>query len=83
MSDPVQKLISLLEDPNEEWCFADCYITHSSTGVSVWVANMPVLNTNTFPVAMPIGLLDKWRLWKAVKVAKLNALEKKLKARDA
>ncbi len=72
------RLVELLQDPTEEWLFNGITATHKRSGVSVWLANIPVVDTDTYPVSMHLSLADKWKLWKASKVARQNYLLRKL-----
>jgi hypothetical protein len=72
MNPNITRLINLLEDPAEEWKHGDCVFANLKRDIQIWTANIPVLDTNTYPVPMSIGLLDKWRLWRAVRTARNN-----------
>lgn len=70
-----EKVLALLKDPKEEWTFGDYTCDHRRTGLSIWVKNVPVLDTNLYrPTSLSLNLFQKWKLWQAVKVARDNAL---------
>lgn len=71
-NDIVTMLVKLLKDPDEEWSFGECLAVNEKHGIAIWVRNFPVLSTNTHPVPMGIGLIAKWKIWRAVKSARLN-----------
>ena len=77
----VDRVIDMLNDPSEVWILDHYTLSHARTGLEIWVSNMPVLNTNTYPNALNIGLLDKWRLWKAANAAKENSILRMLEVR--
>lgn len=65
----VLRLIDLLTDPTQEWRFGEHTATHPS-GMELWIANMPILDLNTYPVKSSFTLWDKYRIWKAMKTAR-------------
>lgn len=73
-----EKLIELLIDQKQVWFFSDLTATHSGTGQAVWIGNIPVINTDTWPVSSSFTLRDKFKIWKALKIAKRNAVLRKL-----
>lgn len=84
----LQVLINSLCDPEEAWLFEEhaCtrYARHAisprfrPTAVRVWICNGPMA-CDTYPVKMGLGFFQRWRLWKAVKVARARYMEKCLK----
>ena len=78
----VLRLVELLTDPNQEWAFNEYTARHVPTGSQIWITNMPVLDTNTYPVPTALRLRDKWRIWQAVKVAKSNWMLRKLEPQN-
>lgn len=74
----VDRMIDLLNDPSEVWVLGSFTLQHKRSGLEIWMKNMPVLDTNTYPNALNIGLIDKWRLWKAANAAKENPILKLL-----
>lgn len=78
----VGKVIELLKDPKEMWEFDNHTAINKVRGLSVWIANVPVLNTNLYhPCELNIGLIDRWRLWQAVKVARENRVSRALQSK--
>lgn len=73
-TDVVGRIVELLKDPSEVWTDTGYTIRHQRTGLQIWVTNCPILDTNTYPAGMHIGLVGKWRLWKAIKVARRNSI---------
>ena len=75
---PVEMLIKSLQDPDEEWLF-DCYTaTHRAKNVSIWIANVPMLSLETYPVAIGMSLMEKLKVYRAMKTARRNWLIRKL-----
>lgn len=73
------KLVTVLRDPKEEWIVADYTIRHTLLGIEVWTSNVPVLDTSVYnPCGVPLSLVQKWKLWRAVKAACENCLERRL-----
>ena len=70
----VDRVIDLLNDPSEVWVLGSFTLQHKRSGLEIWMRNMPVIDTNTYPARLDIGLLDKWRLWKAAIAAKENLI---------
>lgn len=82
MENSVGKVIELLKDPKEMWEFDNYTAINKVRGLSVWIANIPVLNTNLYhPCKLNIGLIDRWRLWQAVKVARENRVSRALQSK--
>jgi hypothetical protein len=77
---PTARLVALLKDPAEVWTFGDHTAQNAKRGIALWTSNMPVLDTNTYPVPMSMGLLDKWKVWRALKTARNNFWLRKLNA---
>lgn len=78
MNPAAPRLVALLEDPSEEWLFDGHVAENKKYGIEVWVANAPILRTEMYPVPLGLGLLDKWRVWRALKVARANYWMRKL-----
>lgn len=78
----VDRVIDLLEDPNEPWILGYHTLEHPITKIQIWLANMPVIDTNTYPGRLRIGLIDKWRLWRATKVAIENMVIRRLEKNE-
>jgi len=76
----IPRLVAMLKDPAEEWTFDEYTAMNKKRLIEIWIANVPVLNTNTYPCAMPMNLLDKWRIWRATKVARNNYWLRKINA---
>lgn len=74
----IDRVIDLLNDPSEDWVLGNFSLTHKRSGLEVWTRGLPVLDTNTYPASLNIGLMDKWRLWKAANTAKENLVLKVL-----
>lgn len=67
----IDRVIELLKDPSEVWVLGTYTLTHKRSGLEIWMRGLPVIDTNTYP-ALEIGLMDKWRLWKAANASKEN-----------
>jgi len=77
------KAVDLLIDDlkNNEWhvCSTGCTLANKRNNVTVWIANVPVFDTNVYdPSPMSLSFIEKWKLYKAVKVAINNAIVKEL-----
>lgn len=58
----------LIEELESEDCVNNGYTITTPTGVKVWVANLPVLDTSIWhPGGIPLTWRQKWRLWRATK----------------
>lgn len=76
MKSIVDRLIEVIEDPNEVWSSDWHCITNGK--IRIWIANIPILDTNTYPERLAIGLYDKWRIWKALQTARANSVARLL-----
>lgn len=79
------KAIDLLIDDlkNNDWyvCSTGCTLINRRNNVSVWIANVPVFDTNVYyPSSMALSFVEKWKLYKAVKVAMNNTVVRELKS---
>jgi hypothetical protein len=77
------KAFDLLIDDlkNNDWYIGSsgCTLNNKRNNVSVWIANIPVFDTNVSdPAPMSLSFIQKWKLYKAVKVAINNAVVKEL-----
>lgn len=77
------KALDLLIDDlkNNDWfvCNTGCTLRNKRNNVSVWIANVPVLETNVYnPAPMSLSIIHKWKLYQAVKVAINNSIAKEL-----
>ena len=68
----VQRVIDMLNNPDEAWSFNKYTATHTS-GLAVWIANMPVFHTEIYqPTRLKPSMFERWQLWKAVKAARYH-----------
>lgn len=71
----IEKIIAMLKDPKVEWGITDYTVCLGD--LSIWTANVPGLNTNIHtPCALSLGIIDKFRLYKATQEAKKNAINR-------
>lgn len=74
----VERLVQLLEDPKEVWEFSQFVAYNDKRGIEIWTANVPILNINFYPVPIVLGLIAKWKIWRAVQTAYANCLMRRL-----
>lgn len=67
--DPFEVLIERLESVDEVWDASQYTVTHRESGVSVWIANCPALDTNTYPAPI-IGAFQLWKKWRLIRAAR-------------
>lgn len=48
----------------DEWREEMCVLRHRS-GVAIWMANVPILDTNLYPVPLRLSLRQKYRMRRA------------------
>lgn len=72
-------LIDKLKDPSEQWVQTEYTLDHRAAGLSIWTANVAVINTNLYPSPLPLSLWQRWILWQAVKVARWNAFGRQVR----
>ena len=78
-NEPINRLIEMLKDPNEVWDIGGYTCAHRKTGIRVWIANGRAF-CRTWPANSGESMLQRWRLWRAVRVARKNWLARKLNA---
>lgn len=81
---PIDEIVKLLKDPNEEW-YGDSdeiIIKNLKTGISIWVTGAPILETHIYHPYMELSLIEKWKIWRAVKICKRNRLTQFLRKND-
>lgn len=71
----LQKVIDSLVNNSSEWEFCTRWadtLEHKS-GLSVWMSNVPIFNTNIYkPCKLSLNLYEKYKLHKAAKVCMRN-----------
>ena len=73
-----EKLLRALQDPRDEWVFDEYTCRHVQSNVHLWVANIPVLNIDTWPISTGFSIIERYKLSRALKVCRRNQLAKKL-----
>lgn len=71
----LDKLIKLLEDPEEAWICMDGF--YDNKRIAIKCGEFP-WQCNTWPVELPLSFKERIRLWQAVQQAKVNYIERKL-----
>jgi len=72
------KVVDSLINNSDEWTPDNYTIMHIS-GIGIWTANIPILNTNFYLTPIKLSLWQKYKLYKAVNTAKSNIITNKLK----
>lgn len=71
----IQKLI----DEDEIWIEGSYTLSHKS-GIKIWIANFPIIDTEIYaPNKMRLKLRQKYLLWKAVQVCRVNQIKRIMK----
>jgi hypothetical protein len=83
MSEDLKAFDLILEDlkTNNDWhvSLSDCTLRNLRNNVQIWVANIPILNTGIYkPTIINLSLWQKYKLYKAVQIAKNNQLLREL-----
>ena len=64
------------------WVESNQILEHKHIGFSVWIANVPVIDTNFHPEPIRLSLFEKYRLWRAatfcINKLRVRKLEKKI-----
>jgi hypothetical protein len=83
MSEDLKAFDLILEDlkTNNDWrvCSMDCTLTNPRNNVAIWIANVPIFQTGIYkPLSISLSLWQKYKLYKAVQIAKNNQLLREL-----
>jgi hypothetical protein len=73
----------ILEDlkTNNDWrvCDHNYTLENPRNSIIIWIANIPILNTRIYkPTNISLSLYQKYKLYKAVQVAKNNYILREL-----
>lgn len=73
-------LLESLKTDKWDVCITGYTLEHKNKSVSIWMANVPILNTNVYkPAPMSLSLWQKYKLYKAAKIAINNSIVSVLK----
>lgn len=75
----VNDLIAQLTNPNEHWVFNEYEAVLPRTTLRLWIAN-GWISFDINQLEMPLSLIDKWRIWRAVDIAKCFYVSRSMKA---
>jgi len=75
----IEDIIAFMRKGSEGWEIDNGYTIYHKSGLKIWMCNFPILNTNTYPVAIlnPFDLINKFRMRRAaVKIRRELVLKK-------
>lgn len=69
----VKEIINSLMEKSEEWAF-DEYLAHNSNWwIKIWITNIPILSLYIYkPTPIRFSLPDRYRIYKALSVCRIN-----------
>ena len=73
----IADLARTLESEAEEWVMDEYHAVHSGSGVKLWIASGPGFLHAENP-RMKFGMLEKWRLWRSLRIAQANCMHRRL-----
>ena len=62
-------IITSMKKHPEDWQVGECLAFNDKANLTIWIANLPVIDTNTYPSPC-LNWLEKWKVWKAIKELK-------------
>lgn len=77
----VDTLCVLLRNPAEEWVpdkRLGYTLVNAKAGIEIWVASGFLFLEIYKPTAVCLNLVSRWRIWRAVRQARLNTLARAL-----
>lgn len=83
MSSPlVDMLIHSLDESPQDWSCGDGgYTFDHKSGVEIWVTGLASCEPYN-PEKVPLGVVDRWRLWRAVQLCKREKVRMAMDAKE-
>ena len=76
----VEEIIAFIERGSDGWEINGEHTISHDCGVKIWMTNIPIIDTNTYPVAIlnPFDLINKFRIRRAAVKIKRELVLKKI-----